>query len=68
MKQAFLKFGKGFKVIAGNRRVQAAQMVIEPGDSEGGPNNRHRGSDQWLLVVTPDPSFHSYPQTAAPAG
>jgi mannose-6-phosphate isomerase-like protein (cupin superfamily) len=51
MKQTFLKFGKGFKVILGNRRVQAARMVIEPGASEGGPNNRHRGSDQWLLVV-----------------
>jgi hypothetical protein len=44
-----LKFGRGFKVILGNARVQAAQMVIEPGGSEGGPGNRHRGSDQWLL-------------------
>ena len=51
MKQKSLRFGKGFKVIMGNRRVQAAQMVIEPGDSEGGPKSRHRGSDQWLLVV-----------------
>ena len=51
MKKATLRFGKGFKVIIGNRRVQAAQMVIAPGDSEGGPDNRHRGSDQWLLVV-----------------
>jgi mannose-6-phosphate isomerase-like protein (cupin superfamily) len=22
-----------------------------PGDSEGGPQNRNRGSDQWLFVV-----------------
>ena len=51
MKKLTLRFGKGFKVIAGNRRAQAAQMVIEPGGTEGGPNNRHRGSDQWLLVV-----------------
>jgi mannose-6-phosphate isomerase-like protein (cupin superfamily) len=51
MKNQTLRFGKGFKVIMGNRRVQAAQIVIEPGDSEGGPKNRHRGSDQWLLVV-----------------
>jgi hypothetical protein len=28
MKVKTLKFGKGFKVLAGNRRVQAAQMVI----------------------------------------
>jgi mannose-6-phosphate isomerase-like protein (cupin superfamily) len=34
-----------------NRRVQAAQMVIGPGDSEGGPKNRHRGADQWLFVL-----------------
>ena len=27
-------------------------MVIEPGDSEGGPDNRHRGADQWLFVVS----------------
>jgi len=26
-------------------------MVIEPGDAEGGPRNRHRGADQWLFVV-----------------
>jgi mannose-6-phosphate isomerase-like protein (cupin superfamily) len=26
-------------------------MVVAPGDSEGGPTNRHRGSDQWLFVV-----------------
>jgi len=51
MKKKALRFGKGFKVLIGNQRVQAAQMVIEPGDSEGGPKNRHGGSDQWLLVV-----------------
>jgi mannose-6-phosphate isomerase-like protein (cupin superfamily) len=47
-----LQFGHGFKVLIGNRRVQAAQMVIAPGDSEGGPTNRHRGSDQWLFVIS----------------
>jgi mannose-6-phosphate isomerase-like protein (cupin superfamily) len=51
MKTKTLRFGLGFKVILGNRRVQAAQMVIAPGDSEGGPTNRHRNSDQWLLVM-----------------
>jgi mannose-6-phosphate isomerase-like protein (cupin superfamily) len=25
--------------------------VLAPGDLEGGPDNRHRGSDQWLYVV-----------------
>lgn len=51
MKIKKLQFGKGFKVVLGNRRVQAAQMVISPGGSEGGPGNRHRGADQWLFVV-----------------
>jgi mannose-6-phosphate isomerase-like protein (cupin superfamily) len=51
MKKKTLRFAKGFKVVLGNRRVQAAQMVIAPGDSEGGPGNRHRGADQWLLVI-----------------
>lgn len=26
-------------------------MVLRPGDREGGPDNRHRGSDQWLWIV-----------------
>ena len=26
-------------------------MVLGPGDCEGGPDNRHRGADQWLYVV-----------------
>jgi mannose-6-phosphate isomerase-like protein (cupin superfamily) len=47
-----VRFGKGFKVVLGNRRVQAAQMVMSPGDSEGGPGNRHKGADQWLFVVS----------------
>jgi mannose-6-phosphate isomerase-like protein (cupin superfamily) len=50
MKKKSVTFSKGFKVLLGNRRVQAAQMVIAPGDSEGGPTNRHRGCDQWLFV------------------
>ena len=27
-------------------------MVIEPGESEGGPRNSHRGADQCLFVVS----------------
>jgi mannose-6-phosphate isomerase-like protein (cupin superfamily) len=52
VKKKTLQFGYGFKVLLGNRRVQAAQMVIAPGGSEGGPQNRHRGADQWLFVVS----------------
>jgi uncharacterized cupin superfamily protein len=47
-----LRWGQGFSVALGNRRAQAATMVLKPGDSEGGPDNRHRGSDQWLYVVS----------------
>jgi mannose-6-phosphate isomerase-like protein (cupin superfamily) len=52
MKRKTLRFGKGFRVAVGNRRAQAAEMVIEPGDCEGGPDNRHRDADQWLFVVS----------------
>ena len=46
-----LRFGEGFRVAFEVRRAQAAEMVIPPGDAEGGPGNRHRGADQWLYVV-----------------
>jgi mannose-6-phosphate isomerase-like protein (cupin superfamily) len=46
-----LRFGHGFRVALGNRRSQAAEMVLAPGETQGGPENRHRGSDQWLFVV-----------------
>src|SRR6476620_4013121 len=51
MKHKALRFCKGFNVVLGNRRSQAAQMVLTPGESEGSAQNRHRGSDQWLLVI-----------------
>jgi len=50
MKHAHLRFGEGFRVAIGNRRAQAASMTLGPGDCEGGPDNRHRGADQWLFV------------------
>lgn len=50
MKRKRLRFGKGFRVAFGNRRAQAAEMVIPPGDAEGDADNRHRGADQWLYV------------------
>jgi mannose-6-phosphate isomerase-like protein (cupin superfamily) len=52
MRYKKLRFGKGFRVAVGNRRSQAAEMVIEPGDAEGGRDNRHRGADQWLYVLS----------------
>jgi len=50
MQKTRLRFGSGFKVVLANRRAQAATMTIAPGDCEGGPDNRHRGADQWLFV------------------
>src|SRR4051812_1473954 len=47
-----LRFGKGFAVALTNKRAQAATMEIAPGDCEGGPDNRHRGADQWLFVAS----------------
>ena len=52
MKHTQLSFGKGFHVVFGNQRAQVAEMVIEPGGSEGDPGNRHHGADQWLYVVS----------------
>ena len=46
-----LRYEDGFQVATGNDRAQAATMVLAPGDAEGGPDNRHRGADQWLYVV-----------------
>lgn len=51
MQHKTLRFGKGFRVAATLRKVQAAEMVLAPGGKEGGPDNRHRGADQWLYVV-----------------
>ena len=52
MQRKQLRFGKGFRVVLGNERSQAAEMVIAPGGKEGGPGNRHRGADQWLFVIS----------------
>jgi mannose-6-phosphate isomerase-like protein (cupin superfamily) len=52
MQRKHVKFGKGFKVAIGNARSQAAQMVLPSGATEGGPDNRHGGADQWLYVVS----------------
>jgi len=52
MRHKALKLGKGFRVAFAVRRMQAAEMVLAPGDSEGDEDNRHRGADQWLYVVS----------------
>src|ERR1051325_4784627 len=52
MKQSLLQFKSDFKVTLGNSRSQAAEMVLPPGETEGGPDNKHRGADQWLFVLS----------------
>ena len=41
-----------FEVVIAHRRSQAAETVLPPGESEGDSQNRHRGADQWLFVVS----------------
>jgi len=52
MKRKNLRFESGFRVVLGNNGSQAAEMVLPPGNAEGGPGNRHRGADQWLYVLS----------------
>jgi mannose-6-phosphate isomerase-like protein (cupin superfamily) len=51
MKIIQLPMAKQFKILATTPRSQAAEMVVPPGQSEGGPDNRHKRSDQWLFVL-----------------
>jgi mannose-6-phosphate isomerase-like protein (cupin superfamily) len=50
MRRTSVTYPDGFHVLIGDGHSQAASMVIAPGDHEGGPDNLHRGADQWLYV------------------
>src|ERR1043165_2248357 len=52
MQHKHLQFGHGFRIVLGDEHSQAAQMTLAPREPEGGPDNRHRGADQWLYVVS----------------
>jgi mannose-6-phosphate isomerase-like protein (cupin superfamily) len=52
MEHKHLQFGHGFRVVLDNKHAQAAQMTLNPKQVEGGPDNRHKGADQWLYVVS----------------
>jgi mannose-6-phosphate isomerase-like protein (cupin superfamily) len=41
-----------WKVLAGTEHSDAIDMVLNPGKSTGGPDNRHRLSDQWMFVIS----------------
>ena len=51
MKRDQLNFRNGFRLFVANQHSQSAVMVIPPGSSEGGSDNSHRASDQWLYIV-----------------
>ena len=51
MRSKTLSFTKGFRIAFSNSRGEAAELVIPPGDGEGGPDNSHQGADQWMLVI-----------------
>lgn len=46
-----LDFVEGWRQVARNEHAAGATMVLAPGTSEGGPNNLHPASDQWIYVV-----------------
>ena len=52
MKHKSLSLDADFEVAFAVRDVQAAVMTLAPGKGTGGPDNRHRGADQWLYVVS----------------
>lgn len=52
MQHKQLQFGHGFHVVLGDEHSQAAQMTLVAGETEGSAENRHRGADQWLFVVS----------------
>ena len=68
MKRTDVTYENGFRVLIGDAHSQAAVMVIAPGDKEGGPENRHRGADQWLYVESGSGEAivngHAYPLKA----
>lgn len=51
MRSEKLAFDSEFRTVFTVRDVQAAEMTLAAGDSTGGPDNTHRGADQWLFVV-----------------
>src|SRR5262245_29733924 len=52
MNRVKFRSAKGFRIAIGNKYSQSAEMVLSPGEAEGGPDNHHRAADQWLYVVS----------------
>ena len=43
---------KSFQVLASTASLQAATMVLKPGESTGDVHNEHPRAEQWLYVVS----------------
>ena len=52
MKRARVASEDWFEVVLADDDAQAAVMTLSPGQSTGGPENRHAEADQWLYVVS----------------
>ncbi|MBD3246020.1 MAG: cupin domain-containing protein [Candidatus Omnitrophica bacterium] len=52
MKRYDIKADKEWSMLGGTGRSQTATMVLTPGETTGGPENRHRESDQWMYVLS----------------
>jgi mannose-6-phosphate isomerase-like protein (cupin superfamily) len=52
VKRTHADFDRPFDVVAETDTAQAAVMTVPPGQTEGGPDNYHADSDQWLYVVS----------------
>jgi mannose-6-phosphate isomerase-like protein (cupin superfamily) len=52
MKRTSVSYSRGFEVLVGNAQSQAGTLVLAPGETTGGPDNRHGGADQWIYVVS----------------
>lgn len=51
MKRTRVESDRWFDVLTETDTARAAVMTLEPGRREGGPDNVHTESDQWLYVV-----------------
>ena len=51
MKRTRVESDDWFDVVLEDDDAQAAVMTLSPGQSTGGPENRHDEADQWLYVV-----------------
>jgi mannose-6-phosphate isomerase-like protein (cupin superfamily) len=45
-------YSSGFDTLDRTEQSQAATMVVQPHTKMGGPDNRHRDSDQWIYVIS----------------